>query len=110
VSLAECVNVSSSPSPSVRCEDPDGPYTKALNIHGRRSASELKKWKDALHTAAELNGFKLDDYNGDEAELKTAIVRKVRDHLRASQLMPVAAYQVGLKETSKELTDTLNRL
>jgi hypothetical protein len=52
-------------SPSVlRCEDPDGPYTKALNIHGRRSASEVKKWKDALHTAAELNGFKLDDYNG----------------------------------------------
>ncbi|CAN5960527.1 unnamed protein product [Sphagnum jensenii] len=98
-------------SPSVlRCEDPDGPYTKALNIQGRRSASELKKWKEALHTAAELNGFKLDDYNGDEAELKTAIVRKVRDHLRASQLMPVAAYQVGLKETSKELTDTLNRM
>jgi hypothetical protein len=52
-------------SPSVlRCEDPDGPYTKALNIQGRRSASELKKWKEALHTAAELNGFKLDDYNG----------------------------------------------
>jgi len=24
----------------------------------------VKKWKDALHTAAELNGFKLDDYNG----------------------------------------------
>ncbi|CAM6077852.1 unnamed protein product [Sphagnum tenellum] len=51
-------------SPSVlRCEDPDGPYTKALNIHGR-SASEVKKWKDALHTAAKLNGCKLDDYNG----------------------------------------------
>ncbi len=46
----------------------------------------------------------------DEAELKTAIVSKVRDHLRASQLLPVAPYQVGLKETSKELTDTLNRI
>jgi len=46
----------------------------------------------------------------DEAELKTAIVSKVRDHLRASQLLPVAPYQVGLKETSKELTDTLNRM
>jgi hypothetical protein len=76
-------------SPSVlRCEDPDGPYTKALNIHGRGSASKVKKWKDALHTAAELNGFKLDDYNGDQAELKTAIVSKVRDHLRASQQSP----------------------
>ncbi len=52
-------------SPSVlRCEDPDGPYTKALKIHGRRSASEVKKWIDALRMAAELNGFKLDDYNG----------------------------------------------
>ncbi len=36
----------------------------------------------------------------DEAEFKTAIVGKVRDHLRASQLPPVAPYQVGLKETS----------
>ncbi|CAK9880608.1 unnamed protein product, partial [Sphagnum jensenii] len=98
-------------SPSVlRCEDPDGPYTKALKIDGRRSASEVKKWKDALHMAAESNGFKLDDYNGDEAQLKTAIVSKVRDHLRASQLPLVAPYQVGLKETSKELIDTLNRM
>jgi hypothetical protein len=53
-------------SPSVlRCETHDGPYTKAfIKIHGRRSASEVKKWKAALHEAAKLNGFKLDDYNG----------------------------------------------
>ncbi len=46
----------------------------------------------------------------DEAELKTAIVSKVRDHLRASQLPRVAPYQVGLKETSKELIEILNRM
>ncbi len=52
-------------SPSVlRCEAHDGPYTKALKIDGRRSESEVKKWKEALRMAAELNGFKLDDYNG----------------------------------------------
>ncbi len=60
-------------SPSVlRCEGfeaDDGPYTKALKIHGTTSASEVKKWKvrkwkDALRAAADLNGFKLDDYNG----------------------------------------------
>ncbi len=47
-----------------------------------------------------------------EADLKTAIVRKVRDHLRASQLSPVPPYQdqVGLKETVKELIETLNRM
>jgi hypothetical protein len=50
-------------SPSVlRCEDPDGPYTKAF-LKERRSASDVEKWKAALHDAAELNGFKLDDYN-----------------------------------------------
>jgi hypothetical protein len=77
-------------SPSVlRCKDPDGPYAKAFRkTHKGRPASEVKNWKDALHTAAAFNGFKLDDYNGDEAELKTAIVSKVRDHLRASQLSP----------------------
>jgi len=46
----------------------------------------------------------------DEAQLKTAIVSKVRDHLRASQPPPVAPYQVGLKETSKELIETLNQM
>jgi len=53
-------------SPSVlHCEDPDGPYTMAFRkTHEGRPASEVKKWKDALHTAAESNGFKLDDYNG----------------------------------------------
>ncbi len=44
----------------------------------------------------------------DEAQLKTAIVSKIRDHLRASQLPPT--YQVGLKETSKELIETLNQM
>ncbi len=43
----------------------------------------------------------------DEAQLKTAIVSRVRDHLRASQLLPVAPYQVGLEETFKELIETL---
>jgi hypothetical protein len=46
----------------------------------------------------------------DESELKIAIVSKVRDHLRASQLPPVAPYRVGLKETSKELIETLNQM
>ncbi|CAK9194562.1 unnamed protein product [Sphagnum troendelagicum] len=94
----------------LRCEDPDGPYTKALKIHGRRSASDVKKWKEALRMAAELNGFKLDDYNRDEAQLKRAIVSRVRDHLDASQPPPVAPYQVGLEETSKELIEILNRM
>ncbi len=46
----------------------------------------------------------------DEAQLKTAIVSKVRDHLRASQLPLVAPYQVGLKQISKELIETLNQM
>jgi hypothetical protein len=44
----------------------------------------------------------------DEAKLKTAIVSKVRDHLRLSQVPPVPPYQVGLQEISKELIETLN--
>ncbi len=46
----------------------------------------------------------------DEVQLKTTIVSKVRDHLHASQLPLVAPYQVGLKETSKELIETLNQM
>ncbi len=37
-------------SPSVlHCEADDGPYTKALKIDGRTSASQVKNWKDASH-------------------------------------------------------------
>jgi hypothetical protein len=49
----------------------------------------------------------------DEAKLKTEIVSEVRDHLLASRLLPVLPvppYQVGLKETSEELIETLNRI
>jgi hypothetical protein len=46
----------------------------------------------------------------DEAQLKIAIVNNVRDHVRASQLPPIAPYQVGLKETGKELIETLNQM
>jgi len=53
-------------SPSdMRCKLPDGPYTKAFSkIRGRRSTSEVEKWKHALCRAAELSGFKLVDYSG----------------------------------------------
>ncbi len=43
-----------------------------------------------------------------EAELKTAIVSEVRDHLCASQPVLIRPYQVGLEETSKKLIETLN--
>jgi adenylylsulfate kinase-like enzyme len=46
----------------------------------------------------------------DEAKLKTAIVSRVRDHLRASQPLPDAPYQVGLEETSRKLIETLNQM
>ncbi|KAH8932739.1 hypothetical protein BDL97_19G089600 [Sphagnum fallax] len=99
-------------SPSdLYCKLHNGPYTKVFReIHGRRQASEVKKWKDALCMAAQLSGFQLANYNGDETQLKTAIVSRVRDHLRASQLSLVAPYQVGLEETSKELIEILNQM
>ncbi|CAM6047282.1 unnamed protein product [Sphagnum compactum] len=93
----------------LHCKLHNGPYTEAFRkTHGRRLASDVKKWKDALSMVAQLSGFQLVDYNGNEAQLKTAIVSRVRDHLRASQLPPLAPYQVGLEETSKELIETLN--
>jgi len=46
----------------------------------------------------------------DEAQLKIAIVSKVKDHLRASQLPPVAPYQLGLKETTNKLIENLNQM
>ncbi|KAH8942600.1 hypothetical protein BDL97_13G001300 [Sphagnum fallax] len=94
---------------SLRCK-PHGPYSEAFRKHHRtRSASEVENWKEALRMAAELEGFKL-DYNGDEAELKTKIVRKVRDYLRASEPPLDRPFQVGLEETSKALIRTLDSM
>jgi len=46
----------------------------------------------------------------DEVKLKRKIVSEVWDHLHHSQLPPSGPYQVGLKETSKKLIETLNQL
>jgi hypothetical protein len=47
----------------LHCKLHNGPYTKAFRkTHGRRPASELKKWKDALSRTAQLSIFKLADY------------------------------------------------
>jgi hypothetical protein len=46
----------------------------------------------------------------DEVQLKREIVRKVSDHLPASQPLLVAHYPVGLKETSKELIENINQI
>jgi hypothetical protein len=49
----------------LRCKLQNGPYTKAFRItHGKRPASKVKKWKDALCMAAQLFGFQLAHYNG----------------------------------------------
>jgi hypothetical protein len=49
----------------LHCNLDNGLYTKTFRrILGRRKASEVKKWKDALRMAAQFSGFKLADYNG----------------------------------------------
>jgi hypothetical protein len=49
----------------LHCKLHNGPYTKAFRkTHGRRPASEVKKWKDALCEAAQLFGFQLANCNG----------------------------------------------
>jgi hypothetical protein len=51
----------------LHCKLHNGPYTKAFRkTHGRRPASEVKKWKDALCMAAQLFGFQLVTYNGSD--------------------------------------------
>ncbi len=49
----------------LHCKLHSGPYTKAFRkTHGRRPATEVKRWKDALCMAAQLSGFQLANYNG----------------------------------------------
>ncbi|CAM6076017.1 unnamed protein product [Sphagnum tenellum] len=90
----------------------NGAYANAFReTHKNQPQAQVEKWKKALSDAAELNGFRLANYNGHEARLKQDIVIAVQKALPSSaQLQPVAKYAVGLDQSSRSVIETLNQM
>ncbi|CAN5971991.1 unnamed protein product, partial [Sphagnum jensenii] len=90
----------------------NGAYANAFReTHKNQPQAQVEKWKKALSDAAELNGFRLANYNGHEARLKQDIVIAVQKALPSSaHLQPVAKYAVGLDQSSTSVIETLNQM
>eukprot|EP00253_Pinus_taeda_P013384 PITA_13384 len=83
----------------------DGRYAEALRKHeekNRYDSETIQKWREALCTAANISGFELKQFNGDEGELLEAVVLRVWNHVDKTPLKFVAKHPTGLEEKLKE--------
>jgi hypothetical protein len=57
----------------------DGPFAAGLRQHKKRGRhQDVERWETALAKVADLQGFRLAEFNGDEAQLKRRIVLAVQ--------------------------------
>eukprot|EP00253_Pinus_taeda_P022294 PITA_22294 len=83
----------------------DGRYAEALRKHEEKKRYDLQiiqKWRQALSTAANISGFELKQFNGDEGELLEAVVMRVLNIVDKTPLKFVAEHPTGLVAKLKE--------
>eukprot|EP00253_Pinus_taeda_P016917 PITA_16917 len=83
----------------------DGRYAEALREHEKKSrydSDTIQKWREALCTAANISGFELKQFNGDEGELLEAVVLRVLNNGDKTPLKFVAEHPTGLVAKLKE--------
>ncbi|CAK9875577.1 unnamed protein product [Sphagnum jensenii] len=91
------------------CRPYDGPFAAGLRKHKKRGRhQDVERWETALAKVADLQGFRLAGFNGDEAQLKRRIVLAVQRALPARRLQQVAPHRVGLEESLKVVIKKLN--
>ncbi|KAH9533928.1 hypothetical protein CY35_18G078800 [Sphagnum magellanicum] len=91
------------------CRPYDGPFAAGLRKHKKRGRhQDVERWETALAKVADLQGFRLAEFNGDEAQLKRRIVLAVQRALPARRLQQVPPHRVGLEESSKGVIKKLN--
>eukprot|EP00253_Pinus_taeda_P016173 PITA_16173 len=89
----------------LRWTEKDGRYAEALRKHeekNRYDSETIQKWREALCTAANISGFELKQFNGDEGELLEAVVLRVLKHVDKTPLKFVAERPTGLVAKLKE--------
>ncbi|CAM6061269.1 unnamed protein product [Sphagnum tenellum] len=87
----------------------DGPFAAGLREHKNQGRhQDVKRWETALAKVADLQGFRLAEFNDDEAQLLSRIVREVQRALPARRLLQLPSPRVGLEESLKVVIKKLN--
>jgi hypothetical protein len=87
-----------------------GAYAEALRNHETKQRYDtqiIQSWKNALSDVAEISGFELDAFNGDEGQLLEAVERRVLKMVDKTPLKYVAEHPTGLKEKLQEFENSV---
>ncbi|CAK9253780.1 unnamed protein product, partial [Sphagnum jensenii] len=88
-----------------------GPFAAAFQKHLKRGRKDdIKRWEEALLKVANITGFRLNEVNGDEAQLKRRIVMAVQNASPVGLLQQVVQHRVGLQESVAEVVKQLGRV
>ncbi|KAG0582798.1 hypothetical protein KC19_3G086800 [Ceratodon purpureus] len=89
-----------------------GPFGEAFEKHKARGRTEkkLQEWRDALKALAELTGFRLADYNRNEAHLKGAVVDAVARLTPSNDPVEVEEFTVGLEGSKNKCVQALDNM
>jgi hypothetical protein len=86
-------------------EDKDRGYGKGLHkLKVKTDEETIKRWKEALLTVADIIGFELEAYNGEEAELVEKIVEHVSKIVKRPRFS-VPKYEIGLDAKVRDFED-----
>ncbi|KAH8960393.1 hypothetical protein BDL97_06G130100 [Sphagnum fallax] len=89
-----------------------GPFAAAFRKHLERGRiDDIKKWEKALLDVADITGYRLDEVNMDEAQLKRRIVIAVQNAMPVDYgLQQVVPHRVGLQDSTREVLQQLDQL
>jgi hypothetical protein len=80
----------------------DGPFAEGLRQHKKQGRhQDVERWETALAKVADLQGFRLVECNGDEAQLKRRIVLAVQRALPARRVLQVPPHRVEMNDNHK---------
>ncbi|CAK9200126.1 unnamed protein product [Sphagnum troendelagicum] len=87
-----------------------GPFATAFRKHLKRGRKDdVKRWEKALLKVANITGFRLNEVNGDESQLKKKVVMKVQN-IAPLDVFQQVRHEVGLKGSMAEVVNQLGQV
>ncbi|CAK9200268.1 unnamed protein product [Sphagnum troendelagicum] len=84
-----------------------GPFAAAFRKHLKRGRKDnIKRWEEALLKVANITGFRLNEVNGDESQLKKKVVMKVQN-IAPLHVFQQVQHGVGLNGSMVEVVNQL---
>jgi len=88
-----------------------GPFATGFRKHMKRGRQDdIKRWEKALFEVANVTGFRLNEVNGDEAQLLRKVVRAIQSALPVGLLQQVVQHRISLQGPVKEVVNYLHQV